>query len=119
AARPIVRVLPHLTVAVAAEAAAFTRLGELLDPKAAVVRTGTPAAASAAKTYFLILALLSVTLVWTETLTPSIRLPRARARPDRPPGDSPPQPPFPLPRAAQSSSLASAVSRLRACQSSG
>jgi len=50
--------LPHVTVAVAAEAAAFTRLGELVDPKAAVASAATPAAASAATTNFLILALL-------------------------------------------------------------
>jgi hypothetical protein len=64
AATPIVRVLPQATDADAGEAAAFARLGDLVDPKAAVAITATPAAASAATTYFLIFALLFDTRCW-------------------------------------------------------
>src|SRR5215210_7240828 len=58
AARPIVRVFPHVTVADAAEAAPLVRLGELVDPRAADASTATPAASAAAITNFLMLALL-------------------------------------------------------------
>src|SRR4051812_34158476 len=58
AATPIVRVLPHLTVAVASDAADVVRLGDLVEPKAAVASAAATAARTAATTNFLILALL-------------------------------------------------------------
>jgi len=64
---PIVRVLPHLTVAVAGDAADVVRLDEFVEPKAAVASTATPAASAAATTNFLMLALLGSFSVRDET----------------------------------------------------
>src|SRR5919204_4734815 len=54
--KPSGRVLPHLTRALPALDAAAARFGALLDPQAAVARTATPAATSAATSSFLILS---------------------------------------------------------------
>jgi hypothetical protein len=48
----MVRVVPQVTVAADAD---VTLLGDLVDPRAAVARTATPAANNAATTNFLIL----------------------------------------------------------------
>jgi hypothetical protein len=51
---PIVRVLPHVMAAADTDSALFgALLGDLVDPRAAVARTATPAAKSAATTNFL------------------------------------------------------------------
>jgi hypothetical protein len=54
AAMPIVRVLPHVMAAADTDSALLgALLGDLIDPRAAVARTATPAANSAATTNFL------------------------------------------------------------------